>query len=166
MTDAQRIVEKIKELYPQLNDGGIGVKAYPMAEKWLISFTREGHEVTFFLPGDFVGSCVDQGYCYDFREDCTLALGRLLDMSKHPGVSATEVVKKIKHLVPEMAVPEISIVVSQDDPTWSFFLTRKGTSRPVEYRLPKEVIDCCLEHDDCSELARASRTGLECLLGE
>ncbi len=43
-------------------------------------------------------------------------------------------------------------------------MTIKGSSRPVEYRLPMEVIERCME-GDCRELKKATVTAYNCLRG-
>ncbi len=165
MVEADKVARKIQELYPILQSERIGVTVLPRDDQWLVFFSKEGHEEVFSLPGDFVGSCIEQGVCNLYREECTQALGRLMEAVRSHKASAAMVVAKLKHLVPELNDPAIVIAVSEDDPLWSFFMTRKGVPHPVEYKLPVEVIERCLERQECGELKEASLVALRCLMG-
>jgi hypothetical protein len=164
--ESDKIVKKLHEFYPSLKAEGIGVAAIRREGEWLVFFSKDGHEEAFTLPGDFISSCVEQGFCSLYREECTQALGRLMEAIRSFKTSAAMVVAKLRQLVPELADPAIIVAVSEDDPTWSFFMTRKGVNRPVEYKLPVEVINRCFERDDCEELRKASLIAYNCLIGE
>jgi hypothetical protein len=163
--EAKKVRDKLEELYPVLKSEGIGVTVLPRDEEWLVFFAKEGHEEAFTLPGDFVSSCIEQGFCQLFRTECTQALGHLMEAVRSHKASAALVVARLKRLVPELNDPEIIIAVSEDDPLWSFFMTRTGVTRPVEYKLPVEVIERCLEQHDCTELQKASLVAYQCLMG-
>jgi hypothetical protein len=163
--EAEKVVGKLKELYPILVEQEIGVTVLPKENQWMVFFSRAGHEEAFPLPKDFVSACIEQGYCHIYREECTRALGRLMEAIESYKTSAAAVVAKMRELVPELKSPEITIAVSEDEPAWAFFMTIKGATRPVEYRLPMEVIARCLEGGDCQELKKATLVAYRCLMG-
>jgi hypothetical protein len=164
--NTDKVVNKLHELYPLLKSEQIGVTVIPRESQWLVFFNKSGHEEAFTLPGDFIASCVEQGYCIRYRDECTQALGRLMEAVRSFKSSAAGVVAKLRHLVPELEHPEIVIAVSEEEPAWSFFMTMKGVSRPVEYKLPCEVIERCMEQGDCDDLCKASLVAYRCLMGE
>ncbi len=166
MPEAQRVVVKLNELYPYLEADGIEVKALKWNDQWLVYFSKHGHQEVFHLPVDFVDSCVDQGFCHLYREKITDALGRLKEAIQSYKASAAHVIEKLTQLVPELKDPAITIAVSEDDPLWSFFMTIKGASRPVVYKLPMELIERCLEKGECEELRQATLIAFNCLKGE
>jgi hypothetical protein len=164
--ESERVVKKLKELYPFLVEEKVGVTAIPRDNEWLVFFGKGGHEEAFTLPGDFITSCVEKGICGLYREECTQALGRLMESIRARKASAAQVVSKLKWVVPELDDPGIIIAVSEDEPFWSFFMTRKGSRRPVEFKLPSEIIDACIGERDCTELKKAATTAYQCLIGQ
>jgi hypothetical protein len=166
MPESQKVINKIKELYPYLVSEEIGVRAIPNDDTWLVFFSMEGHEEVFSLPRDFVSACVEQGFCHLYREEITRALGLLTEATRSFKTSAAMVVDRLTKLVPELRDPDITIAVHEEEPAWQFFMTKKGASRPVDYRLPMEVIERCVEKGDCEELRQATLMAYRCLVGD
>lgn len=165
MKEAEKIVDKLKELYPFLVEEDVGVRAMKRKEDWIVFFSKDGHEQAFSLPEDFITSCIEQGYCHLYREKCTRALGLLMEDIRSPATSAASVIRKLKELIPGLDNPEITIAVSEEKPSWTFFMTKIGASRPVEFKLPSEVVSCSGE-EGCEELRKAAEVAYRCLLGE
>lgn len=164
MPEAEKVVNKLKELFPSLLNEDIGVRALKRENQWLVFLSKEGHEEMFVLPEDFVSSCVEMGYCHLYRDKCTRAMGLLMEAINSYRTSSVKVIEKLKRLIPELNASEITIAASEDEQTWSFFMTKKGISRPVEFKLPTEIILRC-DEGECQELKEAARIAYRCLQG-